>query len=387
MKKLRICFISIFLLILAIFFVKTVTSNREVSDVEKRELVTFPEINKSSIFSSDTYTQLTYAFNDQLFNRDFLVKTYYLFQFQRYLGDVVKGEDNEMFSSVQTGVDYDEYKEDLLDASSYVNDVARELQENDIQFIFLSIPRKDAYLEEYLPSTYTSSRDIYEYGVNILKENLDSSIIFIDALDVFEENKGDNHYYFKTDHHINVRGGELLYKEIMNIVNQKYNAPIYELEDLYDIHSVTVNGSFNKQVGQGVKLSQEELYLTLKEDISYRRYENDTLSNLSVWSKGTEYGNVFMSGDRAYTRIETNRKDLPNIMYVGSSFTNVLEALTIPSVNRMVSIDYRDNKSGTSILEYAKKYDIQYVVFVPSQSNNALNPSAIRLHIGANNES
>ena len=32
------------------------------------------------------------------------------------------------------------------------------------------------------------------------------------GLDVFNEHKGEYHYYIKTDHHINVRGGELLYK-------------------------------------------------------------------------------------------------------------------------------------------------------------------------------
>ena len=144
----------------------------------------------------------------------------------------------------------------------------------------------------------------------------------------------------------------------------------------------TVNGSFNKQVGQSVELNKEELYLTLKDNLKYTRYENDSVSDLPVWGKGLDYATAFMSGDRAYTRIETNRENLPNVMYVGSSFTNVLEALTVPSVNRMIDIDYRDNKSGTSIIEYVKKYNIDYVVFVPAQSNNALDGTKIELHIG-----
>ncbi len=382
MKKLRIGFIGIFAIILLVFFARTVTSNKEISNIEKRSLATFPKFELKRLIDEDYYTELTTAYSDQLFGRGHLVKGYYLMQFQRYLGDVVEGKDGEMFSSVQTPYDIDLYTEEMLNAINEVNMVAEELEKNGTKFIFLSIPRKDAYLEDYLPSTYESSRERYVYGVNLLRDNLNNNIILIDALEVFDNNKGDNHYYFKTDHHINVRGGQLLYEEIMNVIKEDYDVNIYSLDDLYEIHSVPVNGSFNKQVGQSVKLSNEELYLTLKEDFLYTRYEDDKESTLAVWGKGTEYEDAFMSGDRAYTRVETNRKDLPNVMYAGSSFTNVLEALTIPSVNRMIGIDYRDNKSGTSIVEYAKKYDIDYVVFVPAQSNNSLNPDKILLHLG-----
>ena len=47
-----------------------------------------------------------------------------------------------------------------------------------------------------------------------------------------------------------------------------------------------------------------------------------------------------------------------------------------------MSIDYRDNHTGTSIVDYAKEYDIDYVVFIPAQSNNSLNPDKIIEHLG-----
>ena len=48
----------------------------------------------------------------------------------------------------------------------------------------------------------------------------------------------------------------------------------------------------------------------------------------------------------------------------------------------MVSIDYRNNGTGTSIVDYVKKNKINYVVLVPAQSNNALDGEKIELHIG-----
>ena len=381
MKKVRIGFIVLFIGILFVFFFKTIFSHETISMVEKRELTTFPKFQVSKLVDSEYYDTLTKAFNDQLFFRNHLVKGYYLMQFQRYLGDVVEGKDGEMFSAVQNSVNRNNYRNNLIEVSKDINEVSQSFSKSDTKFIFLSIPRKDAYLEEYLPSTYTSSRDIYEYGLSILKENT-SDVIFIDGLEVFDNHKGDNHYYFKTDHHINPRGGELLYLEIMDIISKDYDVPIYYLDEFYDVHEATVNGSFNKQVGQSVPLYKEELWLSLKNPFSYTRYENDKESHLKIWGSGTSYETAYMEGDMAYTRVETNRSNLPNVMYVGSSFTNVLEALTVPSVNRMISIDYRHNKSGKSILDYVQEYDIDYVIFVPSQSDNALSVNNIRLHLG-----
>ena len=72
-------------------------------------------------------------------------------------------------------------------------------------------------------------------------------------------------------------------------------------------------------------------------------------------------------------------------MFVGSSYTNILEALSVPSYNEMLSIDYRHNKTGNSIKYYVDKYDIDYVVFIPAQSNNSFQLSKIKLHLGITN--
>ena len=89
-----------------------------------------------------------------------------------------------------------------------------------------------------------------------------------------------------------------------------------------------------------------------------------------------------MQGDNAFTIVDTNRDALPNILYVGSSFTNILESLSIYDFNKMISIDYRHNTSKNSISYYVNTYDIDYVVFIPSQSNDAFSYSMIKKHLG-----
>ena len=67
-----------------------------------------------------------------------------------------------------------------------------EASKTDAQFIFLSIPRKDAYMTKDLPKNYNSSNDIYEKQVKIAKEVLSTDITFIDSAEIFKNN---NQYY------------------------------------------------------------------------------------------------------------------------------------------------------------------------------------------------
>ena len=205
---------------------------------------------------------------------------------------------------------------------------------------------------------------------------MSDDIIFIDAYDVYKKNNIYNCYY-SNDHHITPRCAYLLYKEI----NKYTNTKTYDFEKEFKVNKTIVNGSFNRQFGQTIKSKPEDLYLTPRKKINYKRYENNKLSKIKVFGKGNSYATAYMGSDMAYTRVERNIKG-ENIMFVGSSYTNILEALSVPSYNRMLSIDYRHNKSGHSIDYYVDKYDIDYVVFVPAQSNNSYSIDAINLHLG-----
>ena len=365
-------FVLCFIFILFFFMIFTLLSNKKISLTERRTLKTFPSFSISSIFKKSYYDDLTSAFSDQLMLRNYLVKGYFLFQFQRYYGDVVKGKNNQLYSSVES-TPKENYYNKLKDTISLVNN---ESKKSSAKFIFLSIPRKDAYMRRDLPNNYTSSINIYKKQVMTTKNTLDKDIIFIDALEVFEKSNIYNCYY-SNDHHITPRCAYSLYSEI----NKYTKVNSYNLDDMFTINKTYVNGAYNRQLGQTVKAPLEDLYLTPKKDIKYKRYEDEKPSKKKIYGRGNSYEDSYMEGDMAFTRVETFKKT-KNIMFVGSSYTNILEALSIPSYNRMISIDYRHNKSGNSIDYYVKKYNIDYVVFIPSQSNNAYSIEKIRLHLG-----
>lgn len=371
-NKIKREFIAVFLVILAFFMIFTLSNNNKVSEVERRELVTFPKISLKSVLKKDYYDKLTSAFNDQLALRNYLVKGYFLFNFQHYFGDAVIGKNKELYSAPQKEVG-NSYYNDLKNVTNVINEESKKTKAT---FIFLSIPRKDAYMVKDLPKNYNSSLDIYTKSKEVVKNNLSSDIIFIDALEVFNNHDIYNCYY-SNDHHITPRCAYLLLKEI----NKRTNTETYDLDNTFKIEKTIVNGAYNRQLGQTVKSKEEELYLVPKINIEYTRYENNKLSNKKVYGSGTSYEDAYMEGDMVYTKIVT-KKDGKNIMYVGSSYTNILEALSVPSYKTMVSIDYRHNKTGKSINDYVKENDIDYVVYVPAQSTNSFSINQMLTHLG-----
>lgn len=376
MKYIKISFISIFICFITAFFFMTVNNESDISYLEKRELQTFPEFTAEKLGDEEFYTQLTTAFSDQLEYRDLLVKGYYLFQFQRYNGDVVIGENDELYSAYQR-VDEETYLADLENAAGYVNSVSAEINDAGAEFIFLSIPRKDAVETENLPDSYISSQNLYVKSIEVLRSSLADNVKLIDAYQVFAEDK-DTRYYYTTDHHITPRAAFKLYHEILGYTE----VADYEVEKYYDIEKTIVKGSFNDQIGQSVKSKPEELSMKPHERTEHVRYEDGKESSLKVFRSSNTYEDCYMEGDHAYTVIDTGRRELPNIMYVGSSFTNILEAVSVRDFNIMASIDYRDNDTGTSIAEYVRQHDIDYVIYIPSQSNDALGYWKMLEHLG-----
>ena len=372
-KTIKKVFVFSFLIILLFFLVFTLPNNKKYSMVERRNLTTFPKFSISNVLSKEYYNKLTSAFSDQLVLRKYLVKGYFLFNFQRYFGDAVIGNNNQLYSPSQIRPS-EKYYDELKDTIKLVNKEAKEIN---AKFIFLSIPRKDAYMTNDLPKNYNSSLDIYKKQVEIAKENLDSNIIFIDAYEVFKKN---NMYYcyYSNDHHITPRCSYLLIKEI----NDNLGIVTYSFDNTFEIGQVIVNGAYSRQLGQTVKSKMEDLYIIPKIDLSYQRYENGRKSSKVVFGKGNSYEDAYMEGDNAYTKIITSTKNNEKILYVGSSYTNILEALSVPNYELVASIDYRHNKENKRINDYVIENDIDYVVFVPSQSNNAFSNSFIKEHLG-----
>ena len=367
-KTIKICFCIIVIAIISVIGVLTLMNNNEISLKEGRKLNLFPEITLDNLMSDAFYTNYTNAFADQLAFREDFVKMYYLLNLQRYTGDVVKGKEDQLFLSPLIIQNQEKYIKNLKNViAKDMNSVAKQVVDEGSQFIFVSIPRKDVIMDKYLPNTYIRGTQDYMEYMNVINKNISEDVIFIDAYELFRKNQDECYnVFYQTDHHLNIRGAYYIFKEIISIANKGgYNIKLGKLEDEYEIQCRVINGSFNRKIGQSVASQKEELVLIPKNTtLKYVRKENGKIVETPVFGDGNTYAEAYMGQDYAETIIDTNNDAAPNILYVGSSYTNILEALSVYKFNKMVAIDYRHNTTGKSIADYVEEHDIDYTVFI-----------------------
>ena len=385
-KYIQIGFCSLIIMFISVFGIFTIMNNNSRSNLEGRTLTKFPDIDIYSFFDDEFYNTYTNAFSDQLILRNKFVKAYYLLNPQRYVGDTVKGSNGQLYHEPLLIQDEDEYIDSLKKViKEDMNPIAKEVKEAGAEFIFLSIPRKDVIMPEDLPSTYIRGEKDYLKYVDIIKDVKSEDVELIDAYEVFKRrNKSEIDVFYQTDHHLNIYGGYYLFEELVEKTNEDgKKIELGSLKDEYIVEKRVVNGSYNRKIGQLIKSKPEDLVLIPKnKNIEYVRYDYGKESKYPIFGTGDTYASAYMGSDFAETYVNSSNNDAPNILYVGSSYTNVLESLSVYKYNRMVSIDYRHNPSGKSIVDYVKEYDIDYVVFICGQSNDALDVDTIKLHLG-----
>ncbi len=380
------CFIAIFVIVISVIGVLTLMNNNEISLKEGRELNLFPKITAKNLMKDEFYTNYTNAFADQLEFRETFIKMYYLVNLQKYTGDVVKGKEDQLFLSPLIIPNKEKYIKNLKNAiTNDMNSVAKQVVDAGSKFIFVSIPRKDVIMDKYLPSSYIRGTQDYLEYIDIINEYKSKDVTFIDAYELFKANQQE-HYdvFYQTDHHMNIRGAYYIFEEIRNEVNKdKHNIKTGTLEDEYEIESRVINGSYNRKIGQSVAGKNEELVLTPKNTtLKYTRKDNGEQVDTPIFGDGNTYAVAYMGTDYAETVVDTSNDDAPNILYVGSSYTNILESLSVYKFNKMVSIDYRHNTTGKSIADYVKEYDIDYTIFICAQSTSSLAVGSMKEHLG-----
>lgn len=386
MKWIKILFIGCFVAFIGFTGLKTIAGKEAKSLTEGRSLTQFPDLDYSELTKDAYLSQVENAFSDQLSSRENKIRQYYDLAVNKlqmkYVGSVSIGKDNQLFEQPQVITDYAAFDREIKKIAKVVNEEAAKITKNGAKFIFINYPRKDVGAKQYLPSYYPDSSADYKRYVSLLQKELSDDVIFIDANELFQAYDGDGLLYYKTDHHVNANGTQLVYDKVMEYVLQQF--PSTETKSLsdYRIKQKEVAGSYNRKIGYAVSAGKEELNLRPKWKLKYKRLKSKT----TLFGKGNTYASAFMGGDYAYTDVTTPQKDAAKIMISGSSYTNALEAMIIPSCKEMISYDYRYNKNAGTLAQEVEQKSPDYLIYIPNQSDAHFSYETFRLHLGLSNK-
>lgn len=353
-------------------FISVIAPDKEYSDSEGRELEQFSAPGYQELINGEWGKSLESYLLDQFPLRDRILKSYFgvmdlagVYERNEY----VRGKNDtiltvyEAETNKQLEYDKEEEARGGLDA---IKILKKTCDDKRTRLISLQIPHKDEFYSDCYPFLYQDGKSnktvSREYFTKCLRaEGFD----VLDVENVIFSHR-DEYLYYHLDNHYTCRGAYYTYIELLNHINETYGEALFfpEWDDCgYYRSDRRLNGGFLRVFGDSGLLNSDYLEYVIPKDMpDYTRLEDGIESDKLLFNQEKAGYSLFMSGNCANTVVKTGRPELPDILYIGYSYTNALEAMSVYSFNEMHSIDPRRYKG--SISEYIRKHDLEYVVLV-----------------------
>lgn len=378
MKKLRIIFISTFLLIIYIYPILTLLEeDGSKSILENRNLEKLKPLDSKSILSGEYFESLEKYLLDHVFERELLMSAYGKINSKvlgkKILNNVVFGKD-DMLLPERNKTKTQQY-DSLNDLANRITNAAKDLNKSVEEYggnlYYLSIPDREIVYSDKYPDYHPFDSWYLKKKRILINEKLEKeNIKNVDVTELMLSKKDEDYIYYNTDHHYTYKGGYYTYLELIKVINQdnpQYNLSYPKWEDMNITRSeVPFFGSYSKAIADLKDSRGDYLEYAFPKDFpEYKRYEEGKQSsvplvNIPIDSEITGYYTI--SGNKPNTVVKTNREELPNILIIGYSFTNPLEVIATYNFNEMHSIDPRYYKNNINDYIKEKKPDVVVIV-------------------------
>ena len=207
--------------ILTPFSIWVLQTDVSFSEVEKRELNNFPELQKQSI------PEFTHAFDayfqDHFGLREWFINRYHREASKRFgvsgVPDVVKGREGWLYLSHNSMLDDLKGQLDFSDPEKKIfwnHLITKEtwFSEQNIAYIFLVAPNKQSIYPEYLPSHFRSSPKPGRLDELLNAQPVHGGASLLDVRSDLRKEKFNSRLYHKSDTHWNAQGAYLAYLAI-----------------------------------------------------------------------------------------------------------------------------------------------------------------------------
>lgn len=359
MKKIKLIKIIIFVSIILIFsFASIFHEVNPYIDAEQRYRAEFPDTNDilTSMLNKEFIPAYEKYYNDNFYLREKLLnaKTIYDMNVEKTVkvSDVILSEDRTKafrYRERVFHVNYDEQAQGFerwAEIKEYLDSVGTKL-------VVVGVPDQSHVFPEEYPKYAFNDNDRYlELRKTFFGGLKNLGIDYIDMHDTAYSDK--DFYYTNADHHQNFNLTMEEYKDIINLVSNKY----FPMENVIEKSELMTSdkefiGSHNRKLFEKLDEDYRMQYLVPKEDISYTRYDNGK-ENDTPFFTDTKYYASYMGGDMPNTVVKTNRPELPNIMVLGDSTSNALESIVWMNANEFTSIDFR-HYEDKDLIEYLEE--------------------------------
>ncbi len=241
-------------------------------------------------------------------------------------------------------------------------------------FLFVGVPTQYAAYREAYPSFMNSNGEkideIYA-AFSTAAEEHDLPCLYLEGLFANLSIQELPEYYSPVDHHYTFKGAYMSYLAICQRLQELgWEFPIVTQEHI-TITSLPnpYLGTYSRKLYSASPISGALQVFTSDMEVPYTRYDNgvetgNPLVQLPQSPEEFVYYSAYMCGDMGETVLSTGREDLPNILIVGDSYTNPLEALFSLSCNEMRSLDLRYYTGGMALSEYIAQYRPDIVLYV-----------------------
>lgn len=382
-KKVQKAFL---LLLLAFLFLTPIFSllrmgktAAEVQYYEQRNPDPLPLPTGENLLDGSFFTDFESAVADRLATRTASIKSY--FGLNMALGRPTV-DDSVVNAEVMLGKNsyhrWDNtklYSEAREIAASY-GELKDYVEQLDGYFCYVGMPLQTFYYTDRYPS-YLENR---EWHLTTLRDAFASAmegagVPFVEMNEIFRSREWEEPLYPETDHHYTYYGAYVTAQAVAERISEdtEWEIVLPEKDELlWQELPNPFLGSANRKL-YGLWDSTDRAAIAMpKEEIPFRRFDNGEevaaeLFDLPQTETEEITYSLYMGGDKGETIIRTERKELPDILVVGDSFTNSLETLLYMGFDEMRSLDYR-HYNGMTLRQYIAVYRPDIVICVRDES-------------------
>jgi hypothetical protein len=242
-----------------------------------------------------------------------------------------------------------------------INSFQEELEgsegENPVTVFSMLVPTQIEFIDNEKYRAMSSSQ---EFAIDYVNDNLNESIVTINAYDALKNNK-EKYMYFRTDHHWTALGAYYAYTAFMDAINEDaISLEQYEVTKVEDY----LGSTYSTTLSKALKDNPDTIYLynPFTENKYYVYYEGPLemdVIDMNHADKTRKY-RIFLSGDRPWGKIITEVKNGKKIVVIKDSYANAFVPFLIPHYEEIYVVDPRQFE--LNILDFIEENKIQEVL-------------------------